>query len=160
MKGLAIRTTYEQLQLTIPQPSIGKLRGGLVSYLDYESDWIDALGPIDAYFCKRSEYKHECEYRLLYHQIPKEALSERAKQVIEVAAENSFGIRLNPSEINFNYDTFTNFRCPVNLNHLIVEVILPPKAPQQLEDEVLFLMSKTNLKCKLSRSKLDNEPTF
>lgn len=84
-EGVAIRTTFAAMREAIPVPKEGRLCGGLVSYVDYKADWFDALGPLDAYFHKRLEYRHESEYRFLYQYFPEAVYPERVRGVIEAS---------------------------------------------------------------------------
>ena len=160
-EGLAVKTTFLRMRRAIPVPSDGRLCGGLVSYVDFDRDWFDALGPVDAYFHRRIEYKHECEYRLLYQYFPPDVYPESVRGVFEAAGHiPGSSVRVRPEVLKLDVETKPGVLHRVDLNALLTEVVCSPASTRGLAGKVETLLDKHGFRLRVSRSSLDSIPRF
>lgn len=157
--GVAIQTTYRRLRQAVAAPSTGRLMSGSVSYLDYEADVLDFLGPVVPMFCKGREYSHEKEFRLIFHVIPQEAYSERALAVLRAAAEGGGSVRVHPSELNLAIAMPEAFSAPIDIA-FIETITLAPQSVAKTGAMAAALVKQHLRNVEVRRSRLESEPLF
>jgi hypothetical protein len=158
--GIALKTTVGALLGCIPNPPEGRLHSGLVSYVDYRTGLLDALGPVDTYFWKRSEYSHESEFRILYQHFPIGVFPEQALRVAEAAAEIGGSFSVPPSMMNWDLDTKRGFLLSVQISAESSTVVLPPGTTDVVARAVDMAIYASGLGLPVQRSAMDSNPRF
>ena len=144
-EGVAVRTTFHDLQYSIRSVAELPVTFGQVEYVDYRRREVPRFGwaPL---FHKRMEYRGEGEVRAI---LPRPPLQESVQQPnLEV-----LDIRLDPdvAEQRGRY-------VPVNLEILMKEVVLPPKAAPWLAQVVKSVMDGLPIRPRVTRSAITSPP--
>ena len=111
-----------------------------MEYLDYGTDetpWGNAIWPM---FCKRVEFLHEREFRIL---VPEFDRITDLSAPVPAAGFAPEGIRI-----------------PVDLGVLVEEIVLAPETDEQTFDTVTRIASSSSLEDRVRRSTLEERPTF
>ena len=130
--GICIKSKFQNLLESIDDPE-DSIRYGPVSYIDYETETIpmNALSPI---FFKRKSYSYENELRIITDLLP-------------------IAIPYNPSIYKSRGQ-----HVKVDLNLLVMEIMISPKAPAWFKETVQSLIKKYKLDFPVCDSCLNKEP--
>lgn len=145
-EGVAVRTSFEDLQGAIR--SLGELpvTFGQVEYVDYREREVPRLGwgPL---FHKRMEYRGEGEVRAV---LPGPPLKDRDVQ----SDLQGPAIRLDPdvAEHGGRY-------VPVNLEVLVKEVRVPPHSAPWFADAVTSVIDRSSIRVPVTPSSIESPPT-
>ena len=140
-EGVAVQTTFERLQTSMPPTVDHPVKIGMVSYLDYSQEEVQRFGcwPL---FHKRMEYHEEGEVRAVLPPPPWEAA-------------------LNP-DVSIQLDRDVKKRngryIPVNLDNLVKEVVLPPHATLWFATVVKSVVRRSGVRARVSRSAIESPP--
>ncbi len=111
-EGIAIQSTYRRLKEAIIDDE--RVFLGVVKYIDYEQEWIDAGNLLSPFVHKRKSFEHEREVRALVMKWPP-----------------------GDSGLDFNQETITDgLTLKVDLKRLIEHIYIAPSAPAWLTDLV------------------------
>lgn len=152
--GVAIQTTACRLVPSLAKPRHGRLDAGCVEYLDYWTDSFDWMGPINAYFRKRVEYRHEREYRIVYHYFPPDYHSETSRQILA-----AHPLRAAVEQKNVDISMPAGVRIPVDLSFL-ERVVVSPSAPSDFRQWTRAIIADTGFMPEVVRSALEQGPRF
>ena len=145
-EGVAIRTTYQNLQDSIR--SVGELpvTFGQVEYVDYGRKQVPRFGwaPL---FHKRMEYWGEGEVRVILPGPPLQLSDQQSNPEAPV-------VQLDPdvAEQRGRY-------VPVNLEILVKEVVLPPCSAQWFAQAVKSVLHGSPIRPRVARSDIESPPT-
>ncbi|MXZ45904.1 MAG: DUF2971 domain-containing protein [Chloroflexi bacterium] len=144
-EGIAIRTTFKDLQDSIL--SVGELpvTFGQVEYVEYRSGEVPRFGwaPL---FHKRTEYLGESEVRAVLPGPPADGwLGKHSGEVSDVALDPDV------AEQRGRY-------IPVDLELLIKEIVLPPHAAPWFAEVVKSVMPSSLLSRPVTRSSIESPP--
>jgi hypothetical protein len=153
-EGVAIQTRAGRLASSLAKPRHGRLDAGCVEYLDYETGSFDWVGPINAYFRKRVEYRHEMEYRIVYHHFPPDYHSEANRRALSGRA-----VRASVDENNVNIPMPPGIRVPIDLS-CVERVVMSPSSSHGFHEWVTAIVSDTGFGPSVVRSALENRPKF
>ncbi len=135
-EGIAIQSTYRNLKEAIIDDE--KFFLGVVKYIDYESEWIDAGNFLSPFAFKRKSFEHEQEVRAIITKWP--------------AAENFF---------DFSVETIKHgLNVRVDLDRLIQKVYVAPNAPAWFSDLVKGVVQRYGYSFSVAHSRLDEQPLF
>lgn len=136
-EGIAVQSTYTKLRSSITDNEPVYL--GVVKYIDYESEWIDAGNAMTAFVHKRKSFEHEREVRAMVCKWP-ESSSE---------------------ELDMTYETIGNgIEVKVDVERLIERIYIAPSAPSWFADLVRALIQRYGYKFDVMHSKLNQQPLF
>jgi len=147
-EGVAVRTTFQKLKDSICSHDPPQAHFGRVEYVDYKSEVprLD-LAPL---FHKRAEYREEGEVRIIlpgpaydlriYEQHPHDTLEDR--------------VPLAPEEVVLPRGRYV----PVDLEILVKEVVLPPKAASWFAEVVESVIANSSVSPRVVRSSIDSPP--
>ena len=152
--GVAIQTTAGRLTSFLAKPRHGRLDAGCVEYLDYSANSFDWMGPINAYFRKRAEYRHEREYRIVYHYFPPDYHCETSRQIL---ADRP--LRATMEQLNVDIQMPAGVRIPVDLSFL-ERVVVSPSAPSDFRDWIREIIADTGFMPEVVSSALEQRPIF
>jgi len=133
-EAVAIRSTYARLMEVLP----GEAFMGLVTYIDYNRDWLPEGNVFYPFVHKRLSFQHEQEVRALIQSLPTKNDS------IDSGAVNAEVGRL----------------VPVELPRLVEEVLVAPTSPDWFLRLVEDVTKKYELDVRVRRSELDSAPVY
>ena len=144
-EGVAVRTTFQNLQESIRAVAEPLVTFGQVEYVDYRRKEVPRLGwaPL---FHKRMEYRGEGEVRAV---LPGPPFQEWDTHLYTEAPD----IRLDPdvAEQRGRY-------VPVNLEILVKEVMLPPHAAPWFAQVVESVVHRSPVRPRVTRSAIESPP--
>ena len=144
-EGVAIRTTYQNLQDSIRSVAGLPVTFGQVEYVDYRRKEVPRFGwaPL---FHKRMEYRGEGEVRAI---LPGPRFQPSDQQLNPEVPD----IHLDPdvAEQRGRY-------VPVNLEILVKEVVLPPRAAPWFAQAVKSVMQGSPIRPRVTRSAIESPP--
>lgn len=111
---------------------------GLVKYIDYETEWIDAGNLLSPFVHKRKSFEHEREIRALVTKWPK--------------GEN--GIDFNQETIDYG------LKVKVDVERLIEKIFVAPSSPAWFADLVRAVVQRYGYDFQVVQSKLNDQPVF
>ncbi len=152
--GVAVQTIAGRLVPSLDRPRHGRVDAGCVEYVDYGTDLFDWYGPINAYFRKRAEYKHEREYRAVYHYFPPDYHSEASRKVLATGA-----LRVGVEDENIDIAMPAGVRIPVDLSFM-ERVVVSPSAPSDFREWTRAIISETGFTPEVVPSALEQSPRF
>lgn len=137
-EGIAVQSTYEKLRTSIIDDE--KAYVGLVTYIDYERDWVDAGNVLTPFVHKRKSFEHEREVRALITKWP-------------VGAKNE--------GLNFKEDTIDGgLKIKVDVERLIERVYVAPSSPVWFADLVRAVIQRYGYNFEVVHSRLDEKPVY
>lgn len=135
-EGIAVQSTYRKLKNSISNDE--KIFLGLVNYIDYEIEWIDAGNLLSPFVNKRKSFEHEKEIRGVITKWPTE--------------ENAF---------DFSKETIKEgIKLPVDLERLIENIYVAPNAEAWFADLVRAVIQQYGYSFPVVHSRLDEKPVF
>ena len=135
-EGIAIQSTYRRLKEAITDDQQVFL--GMVKYIDYEHEWIEAGNLLSPFVHKRKSFEHEREVRALVMKWP-----------------------TGESALDFTQETITDgLKLKVDLEQLIEHVYVAPSAPTWLSNLVQSVAERYGYKFPVLQSKLNAQPVF
>jgi hypothetical protein len=138
-EGIAVQSSYKNLRDSIVDDE--KVLLGIMKYIDYENESIDAGNLLSAFVHKRKSFEHEREIRALVIEFP-------------VGDEND-------PELHFERETITDgLKIKVDLEQLIEKIYVAPSAPGWFADLVRALVQRYGYDFEVVHSRLDQEPLF
>ena len=144
-EGVAVRTTFQDLQESIRSVAELPVTFGRVEYVDYRQKEVPRFGwaPL---FHKRMEYRGEDEVRVI---LPGPPFPELDSYLRPEAPD----LPLDPdvAEQRGRY-------IPVNLEILVKEVVLPPRAAPWFAQVVKSVMQDSPVRPRVTRSSIESPP--
>jgi hypothetical protein len=128
-EGIAVQSTYQSLRESIIDEE--RVFLGVVKYIDYERETIDAQNVFSAYVHKRKSFEHEREVR-----------------AVVVKPEKEDGTIGQGLKIN------------VDLNRLIKQIYVAPSAPSWFAELVSAVFHRYGHTFEVKHSNLDEQPLF
>jgi hypothetical protein len=143
-QGIAVQSTYEKLRDSIIDDE--KVFLGVVKYIDYESDIIDASNLLSAFVQKGRSYEHEREVRAL---------------VVKFPLKNGDPDPGGFGSLDFSRETITHgVEIKVDIERRIERIYVAPSAPEWFADLVRALINRYGYVFEVVHSKLDEQPLF
>lgn len=137
-EGIAIQSTYLKLRESITDNE--KVFLGVVKYIDYEKEPIDANSMISAFVYKRKSFEHEREIRAIVTKAP--------------PSDGKNGI-------DFNKETITHgIKIKVDIERLIEKIYVAPNAPNWFSELVSSIVQHYGYNFTVVHSKLSEQPLF
>ncbi len=134
-EGIAIQSTYARLKRSLIDDQ--KIHLGIVKYIDYEKEWIDAGNLLSPFVHKRKSYEHEREIRAVVTKWP------------------------NNKDFDFKKDTiFDGLRIKVDIKILIERIYIAPSAETWFAALVKSVINKYGYDFEIVHSQLSNKPLF
>jgi hypothetical protein len=137
-EGIAVQSTYKNLRDSIVEDE--RVFLGIVKYIDYENDGIDAGNLLTPFVHKRKSFEHEREVRALVLRAP--------------IKEDRSGLDLALEPIA------RGLKIKVDIERLVERIHVAPNAPDWFSDLVRALIHKYGYKFEVVQSKLDQKPLF
>lgn len=135
-EGIAVQSTYSNFRASITDDEIVFL--GVVKYIDYETEWIDAGNLLTPFVHKRKSFEHEREIRAVVTKFP----SSR-------------------HGLDFSQETISNgLKIKVDVERLINRIYIAPNAPSWFADLVRALIHRYGYNFDVVHSKLNEQPVF
>lgn len=135
-EGIAVQSTYRRLRDSIVDDE--KVYLGVVRYIDYDKEWIDAGNLLSPFVHKRKSFEHEREVRALVSRWP--------------VADNKFDLER---------DTISHgLKIRVDLERMIERIYVAPSAPDWFADLVQSVIKRFGFKFEVVHSKLDEQPVY
>jgi len=153
--GVAIQTTADRLASSLAWPQRGRLDLGRVEYVDYTTNSFDWLGPINAYFRKRTEYRYESEYRIVYHYFPPDYYTEISRRMLN--AEYPLGV--GTEHLNVGILMPAGIRIPVDLS-LIERIVISPSTSPHFKEWTKAIIADAGFNVEVVHSALEASPRF
>jgi len=143
--GVAVQTTFEQLQTVLPrhEPYEGGflLYLGLVHYLDYTAVAVPEGNAYAPFVCKRQSFEHERELRLISMDSPYEdAFDEAGRRILKTPIDG--------------------LSVPVDLDQLLEGIYLRPGTPNWISTLVRALTVRAGVSAEVVVSSLDEDPVY
>jgi hypothetical protein len=135
-EGIAIQSTYQKLKEAITDDERFFL--GIVKYIDYETEWINAGNLLSPFVHKRKSFEHEREVRGVVTKWP--------------TIETGF---------DFAQETiFHGLKLRVDLECLIENIYIAPSAPDWFSGLVSAVVQRYGYSFSVVHSKLNEQPVF
>jgi len=137
-EGIAVQSTYERLKASIIDED--KVYIGVVNYIDYENECIDAGNLLSPFVHKRKSFEHEREVRALVTKWP--------------VGDGEMGMDFTKEIIQ------DGMRVRVDVERLIERIYIAPSAPRWFADLVRALIQRYGYSFEVVQSRLDDRPIF
>ncbi|MBP6301949.1 MAG: hypothetical protein KBB37_06680 [Bacteroidia bacterium] len=135
-EGIAVQSTYKKLKKSIIDDN--KVYLGIVKYIDYEKDYIDAGNLFGPFVHKRKSFEHERELRGVLMKWPK-----------------------STNGIDFQEETIAGgVPIKVDIEELIEKIYVAPNAPRWFVDLVKTAIKRYGYNIEVIHSELSNAPMF
>lgn len=135
-EGIAIQSTYKKLKDAITDDEHFFL--GVVKYIDYEREWIDAGNLLSPFVHKRKSFEHEREVRAVVTKWP--------------TGESGF---------DFTQETIAHgLQLRVDLERLVENIYVAPSAPDWLSGLVSAVVQRYGYSFSVVHSRLNEQPVF
>jgi hypothetical protein len=135
-EGIAIQSTYKKLRDAVIDDE--KFFLGVVKYIDYESEWIDARNLLSPLVHKRKNFEHEREVRAVVTKLPTEV-----------------------SGFDFTQETIARgLQLRVDLERLIENIYVAPSASDWLSGLVSDVVKQYGHTFSVVHSRLTEQPVF
>ena len=135
-EGIAVQSTFKKLKKSIIDEE--KVYLGLVKYIDYEKDYIEAGNILGPFVHKRKSFEHERELRGVLMKWP-----------------------TSSGTINFKNETITGgVPVKVDIEELIEKIYVAPNSPIWFADLVRTAIKRYGYDIEVIHSKLNNSPMF
>ncbi|QRR35658.1 hypothetical protein JNX00_07295 [Hydrogenophaga sp. YM1] len=135
-EGIAIQSTYRKLRDAITAEDDVYL--GVVKYIDYESEWVDAKNLFSPFVHKRKSFEHEREVRAVISKWP---TGETGFDFTQETIEHGINLR-------------------VDLERLIDNIYVAPSAPNWLSGLVTAVVQRYGYSFSVVHSRLNEQPMF
>lgn len=136
-EGIAVQTTYENLKNSIKDAE--EVYIGKVTYIDYETQGIDAGNILGPFVHKRKSFEHEREIRALLMKWP---------PTID-------------NKLDYSKETITGgVAVQVDINRLIEKIYVAPSSPSWFVNLVQKAVKKYGFSIKIVQSDLDKSPVY
>jgi len=131
-EGIAIQSTYSKLKKSLIDDE--KVFLGMVKYIDYDTEFIDAGNILGPFVHKRKSFAHEQEVRALV---------------------SRWG------GIDFSQDTIEHgIQIRVDIDKLVERIFVAPSTPTWFADLVTAVITRYGHKFEVVHSRLDEDPVF
>ena len=144
-EGVAVRTTFHRLRVSIRSVAEHPVTFGQVEYVDYSQKVVPRFGWAP-FFHKRMEYRGEGEVRAVLFGPP---FQEWDLQLHPEVPD----IRLDPDVVEQR-----GRYIPVDLEDLVKEVVLPPRAAPWFSQAVKAIIRGSPIRPRLARSAIESPP--
>ena len=135
-EGIAIQSTYARLKKSLIDDE--KIFLGIVKYIDYDTEYINAGNILESFVHKRKSFAHEQEVRALVSKWP-----------------------TGDGGIDFTQETIEHgLQIKIDIETLIERVYVAPSAPAWFADLVTAVISKYGYNFEVVHSKLNENPVF
>ncbi|MFA5922238.1 MAG: hypothetical protein WC856_13260 [Methylococcaceae bacterium] len=136
-EGIAIQSTYLKLRESINDDE--KVYLGVVKYIDYESECIDAGNLLSPFVSKRKSFEHEREIRALVQKWPTH----------------------NGKSFEFDQETIIHgIKIKVDIEKLIEKIYIAPSAPDWFSGLVNAVVQHYGYNFNVVHSKMNERPIF
>jgi hypothetical protein len=132
-EGVAVQSTYRKLRDSFIDDE--KVYVGVVRYIDYEKEWIDAGNLFGPYVHKRKSFEHEREVRALVAQWPKRFDAEQ--ETI------GHGVKIR-----------------VDIERLMERIYVAPTAPSWFAELIQAVIQRYGYGFEVAQSQLNVEPVY
>lgn len=133
-EAIAIQTTYSKLVNSLPDD----LFIGLVSYIDYETEWLPEGNLFYPFMHKRKSFSHENEVRII-----KDGFNEDSKKVRSGDSNLIDGIYVS-----------------IDIGNIIENIFVAPTSPKWYFDLVEKMVVIFKVNANVQFSKLDSTPVY
>lgn len=133
-EAIAIQSTYELLRESLHQ----SLQIGVITYIDYEKEWMPENNTFYPYMHKRKSFEHERELRAISQDLPQKGSEADIK-----ATPPADGVWES-----------------VDLSKLVERIFVAPTSPPWFQELVQNVAHNYRLDKPVIRSSLENEPFF
>ena len=135
-EGIAVQTSYRKFRSSFTDDK--EIYIGVVKYIDYETEWIDAGNMLLPFVHKRKSYEHEREVRAVVTQWP----------------TGEYGL-------DFSHDTIVaGLGIKVDVEQLIERIYVAPSSPAWFAELVGALVQRYGYNFPVVQSKLGEQPFF
>lgn len=135
-EGIALQSTYQRLRDSFSGEE--KVYLGVVKYIDYENEWIEAGNLLNPFVHKRKSFEHEREIRALITRFPSA-----------------------PDWPDLKNDTIhEGVQVPVDVDRLVEHIYVAPSAPSWFAKLVREVIARYGFRFEVTQSKLDEGPVF
>lgn len=135
-EGVSIQSTYSKLRESFLDDE--RIFLGVVNYIDYDSEWIDAGNALTPFVHKRRSFEHEREVRALVARWP--------------SPENG---------MDFDKGTIAHgVKIRVAIEKMVERVFVAPSAPEWFAELVSAVVNRYGYGFQVVQSKLDEQPVF
>jgi hypothetical protein len=135
-EGVAVQSTFRRLRESLIDDE--QIHLGVVNYIDYQTEGIDARNLMTPFMYKRKSYEHEREVRALIMKIP---VNERGADLSAEGITNGLSIR-------------------VDMSILVERIFVAPYCPAWFEELVRSVIAKYSYAFDVVHSILDQQPLF
>ena len=144
-EGIAVRTTFQNLQDSIRSVAELPVTFGQVEYVDYRRNEVPRFGwaPL---FHKRTEYREEGEVRAILPGSPWDVSIQQGVPETHIPRDSDV------AEQRGRY-------IPVDLEILVQEIVLPPHAAPWFAQVVKSVMDDSPARSRVTRSSIESPPT-
>jgi len=133
-EGMAIQSTYKKLRDSLIDEE--QIYMGMVKYIDYQTEGIDASNLMSPFMHKRKSYEHEREVRALIMKWP-----------------------ITGDTMDFSKETVADgLRVTVNMEVLVERIYVAPYSPGWFEELVKSVVAKYSYDFEIKHSGLDEPP--
>lgn len=137
--GLAIQSSFSKLRDCFKNNSNERIWIGKVKYLDFKKDWMDERNIFNPFMIKRKSFSSDSELR---------AITVLPDYPIQCSTTKDEGIQFR------NQTTKSGKYVPANLDSLIEEIHVSPKAEEWVIETVRSIAKKYGLNKKITQSDL------
>lgn len=135
-EGIAVQSTYCRFRSSIIDEE--QVHVGLVKYIDYDTEWIDAGNLLSPFVHKRKSFEHEHEVRALVSRWP-----------------------IRDTGLDFNLETIEfGLGIKVDAELLIENIYVAPSSPEWFADLVRTVVQRYGYDFPVLHSKLNEDPVF
>jgi hypothetical protein len=134
-EGIAIQSTYSKLKRSLIDEE--KVHIGVVRYIDYEEEWIDASNLFSPFIHKRKSFEHEQEVRAIVTKWPTGEPADFSKDTINC------GLKIK-----------------TDIKTLVEQIYVAPSAPDWFAELVKAVVTRYGYDFEVVHSRLDDKPLF
>jgi len=133
-EGIAIQSTYKKLKKSLIDEE--SIYVGVVKYIDYESELIDAGNLFTPFLHKRKSFEHEREVRCITAKWP-------------------------PGPDTFSTDSIdSGLYIRIDIETLVEKIYIAPSAPDWFTELIKAVVNQYGYSFLIAQSKLDEQPVF
>lgn len=140
-EGVAIRSNFNNLGNCFQEKKDYKIEIGIVNYIDFKTDFIPMGNLLSPFIYKRKSFEYEDELRSLIWLPP---FSEDKQEIYQEK----------------NAEVYNGIYIPIDVNLLIEEIFVAPKAPSWIKDLVKSLTQKFGINKEVIQSDLATSPLY
>jgi hypothetical protein len=134
-KGIAIQSTYRRLKQSLIDKE--RIHIGIVKYIDYENEWINAGDLFSPLIHKRKSFEHEQEVRAIVTKWPTEEPTDFSKDTINC------GLKIK-----------------TDIKTLVERIYIAPSASDWFAELVKAVITRYGYDFEIVHSRLDEKPLF